>query len=89
MFFFFFFKQKTAYEIEYGLVGSEMCIRDRYALAKEKDLGLSELYLAYALHSAARIKLFPRMLAPLPWDQIVAFFEALARDLLLRAAPGK
>ena len=23
------FKQKTAYEIEYGLVGSEMCIRDR------------------------------------------------------------
>ena len=23
-----FFKQKTAYEIEYGLVGSEMCIRD-------------------------------------------------------------
>ena len=25
----FFFKQKTAYEIWYGLVGSEMCIRDR------------------------------------------------------------
>ena len=25
---FFFFKQKTAYEIEYGLVGPEMCIRD-------------------------------------------------------------
>ena len=24
----FFFKQKTAYEIQYGLVGSEMCIRD-------------------------------------------------------------
>mgnify|MGYP007112170466 CR=1 FL=1 len=26
---FYFFKQKTAYEFEYGLVGSEMCIRDR------------------------------------------------------------
>ena len=25
---FFFFKQKTAYEIGSGLVGSEMCIRD-------------------------------------------------------------
>ena len=25
----FFFKRKTAYDIEYGLVGSEMCIRDR------------------------------------------------------------
>ena len=27
--FIFFFKQKTAYEIGSGLVGSEMCIRDR------------------------------------------------------------
>ena len=27
--FFFCFKQKTAYDLEYGLVGSEMCIRDR------------------------------------------------------------
>ena len=29
----FFFKQKTAYEILSGLVGSEMCIRDRYLIA--------------------------------------------------------
>ncbi len=29
MIFFFFFKQKTAYEISACLVGSEMCIRDR------------------------------------------------------------
>ena len=28
VFFFFFFKQKTAYEISACLVGSEMCIRD-------------------------------------------------------------
>ncbi len=28
-YFFFFFKQKTAYEIYDGLVGSEICIRDR------------------------------------------------------------
>src|SRR5450756_2792406 len=30
--FFFFFKQKTAYEIMPSLVGSEMCIRDRYLI---------------------------------------------------------
>ncbi|CUX53450.1 hypothetical protein BN3590_02039 [Clostridium sp. C105KSO15] len=29
LWFFFFFKQKTAYEIMPSLVGSEMCIRDR------------------------------------------------------------
>ena len=28
-----FFKQKTAYEISEGLVGSEMCIRDSYLYA--------------------------------------------------------
>eukprot|EP00831_Metopus_contortus_P048764 TRINITY_DN39918_c0_g1_i1.p2 TRINITY_DN39918_c0_g1~~TRINITY_DN39918_c0_g1_i1.p2 ORF type:complete len:106 (+),score=29.49 TRINITY_DN39918_c0_g1_i1:47-364(+) len=27
---FFFFKQKTAYEMQRGLVGSEMCIRDSF-----------------------------------------------------------
>src|SRR5665648_1188448 len=32
--FFFFFKQKTAYEIMPSLVGSEMCIRDRYNALK-------------------------------------------------------
>ena len=29
LFMFFFFKQKTAYELLRSLVGSEMCIRDR------------------------------------------------------------
>ena len=32
----FFFKQKTAYEILSGLVGSEMCIRDSYFLLLNK-----------------------------------------------------
>eukprot|EP00658_Telonema_sp_P-2_P006557 TRINITY_DN12482_c0_g1_i22.p1 TRINITY_DN12482_c0_g1~~TRINITY_DN12482_c0_g1_i22.p1 ORF type:complete len:354 (-),score=94.42 TRINITY_DN12482_c0_g1_i22:422-1483(-) len=32
--FFFFFKQKTAYEMLRSLVGSEMCIRDRYGMTR-------------------------------------------------------
>ena len=41
----FFFKQKTAYEIEYGLVGSEMCIRDRAGVrsANEKISGMNTM----------------------------------------------
>eukprot|EP00831_Metopus_contortus_P061161 TRINITY_DN53017_c0_g1_i1.p3 TRINITY_DN53017_c0_g1~~TRINITY_DN53017_c0_g1_i1.p3 ORF type:complete len:130 (-),score=24.10 TRINITY_DN53017_c0_g1_i1:146-535(-) len=38
---FFFFKQKTAYEMQRGLVGSEMCIRDRsqsVGISRRKDL---------------------------------------------------
>src|SRR5665648_1172901 len=39
--FFFFFKQKTAYEIMPSLVGSEMCIRDR-AYCELADLDAAE-----------------------------------------------
>ena len=36
---FFFFKQKTAYEMLRSLVGSEMCIRDRvYAVVKASNV---------------------------------------------------
>ena len=34
--FFFFFKQKTAYEMLRSLVGSEMCIRDRFRTMSRK-----------------------------------------------------
>ena len=34
---FFFFKQKTAYEMLRSLVGSEMCIRDRVAVERGDD----------------------------------------------------
>lgn len=55
--------------------------------AKQKDLGLSELYLAYALQNIEKIRLFPTMLKPLPWDEIKAFFQALARQLLEQIKP--
>ncbi|WP_411142573.1 GTP-binding protein, partial [Campylobacter coli] len=35
---FFFFKQKTAYEMLRSLVGSEMCIRDSVYIALENNL---------------------------------------------------
>eukprot|EP00831_Metopus_contortus_P077848 TRINITY_DN7406_c0_g1_i3.p1 TRINITY_DN7406_c0_g1~~TRINITY_DN7406_c0_g1_i3.p1 ORF type:complete len:129 (-),score=43.14 TRINITY_DN7406_c0_g1_i3:255-641(-) len=40
MLFFFFFKQKTAYEMQRGLVGSEMCIRDR--VSTQSTWGMNE-----------------------------------------------
>lgn len=56
--------------------------------AKQKDVGLSELYLAYALQNVGKIRLFPRMLQPLPWDEVKAFFQSLARELLQRIKPN-
>jgi hypothetical protein len=34
-----------------------------------------------------KIRLFPHMLEPLPWDEIRTFFHALARALLARIKP--
>lgn len=58
-----------------------------YRQAQKKDLGLSELYLAYALQNIEKIRLFPRMLEPLAWDEIKVFFQALARMLLTQIKP--
>ena len=50
---FFFFKQKTAYEIMPSLVGSEMCIRDRVRAIKTgttRHLGHSIFQTSYYDH---------------------------------------
>eukprot|EP00831_Metopus_contortus_P040227 TRINITY_DN3151_c0_g1_i4.p2 TRINITY_DN3151_c0_g1~~TRINITY_DN3151_c0_g1_i4.p2 ORF type:complete len:114 (+),score=9.49 TRINITY_DN3151_c0_g1_i4:3-344(+) len=51
MLFFFFFKQKTAYEMQRGLVGSEMCIRDSFLSNLgnriRNDILVSSLFLFY------------------------------------------
>ena len=41
---FFFFKQKTAYEIRLSLVGSEMCIRDRAYVREAYKDGAAALF---------------------------------------------
>jgi len=66
---------------------SNLRFDDLYLQACEKDLGLSKLYLAYALQNVEKIQLFPYMLEPLPWDDIKAFFQGLARELLIRIKP--
>jgi len=60
---------------------------DLYRRSREKDMGLSELYLAYALQNVEKIRLFPRMLEPLAWDEIKTFFQKLARALLTQIKP--
>src|SRR5660398_66314 len=58
--FFFFFKQKTAYDIRLSLVGSEMCIRDRCTRAPRPPCGsigavqAHDAYLEAELASAER-----------------------------------
>ena len=45
--FFFFFKQKTAYEMLRSLVGSEMCIRDRLSGGEQALTAISLLFAVF------------------------------------------
>lgn len=67
---------------------TELKFDQLFLQAKQKDSGLSELYLAYALQNVEKIHLFPRMLEPLPWEDVKAFFQALAQELLRRIKPN-
>ena len=79
---------KDFIDLYWILQRSDLTFDQLFQQAREKDLGLSELFLAYALQNIEKIRLFPHMLEPLPWDDIKAFFQALARQLLARIKPN-
>eukprot|EP00831_Metopus_contortus_P085122 TRINITY_DN9821_c0_g1_i1.p1 TRINITY_DN9821_c0_g1~~TRINITY_DN9821_c0_g1_i1.p1 ORF type:complete len:214 (+),score=31.02 TRINITY_DN9821_c0_g1_i1:1-642(+) len=56
--FFFFFKQKTAYEMQRGLVGSEMCIRDRFYIIKQYSIQIFQDELALEARVKKKIELY-------------------------------
>src|SRR5665647_3790578 len=82
MLFFFFFKQKTAYEIGVRLVGSEMCIRDRVVdglqtLARDREVEI-------------KVSAPPEPLIVLgDRDELVRALENLVENALKYAAAGK
>jgi len=56
-------------------------------LAREKDLGFSEFYFAGMLRESRRITTLPRMIEPLTVEELRAFFETIARRVILRLKP--
>ena len=71
----FFFKQKTAYEMLRSLVGSEMCIRDRFKQAR-CQAGLDALASAWFWSSALG--------KPVPLAQLVERYETTSEEARLR-----
>ena len=83
--YFFFFKQKTAYEMLRSLVGSEMCIRDSFeAVKKAASSGKYDMLILDEINVAVDFKL-------IPVEDLIDFIKNKppARDLVLtgRYAP--
>ena len=58
-----------------------------FELAKKKDLGLSEFYLASAVKQLEKVKELPKMLKPIDEKAMRRFYQELGKKLLLRVKP--
>jgi len=58
-----------------------------YTLATKKDLGLTEFYLAYAMHNVVEATNDPVMLKPYDREKAIRFFEKISRKLFLKIKP--
>lgn len=60
-----------------------------FRLAKKKDIGLNEFYLADMMSKVEEIKYFPKMFLPLDKKDLVKFFMTLSLDLYKKIKPQK
>lgn len=58
-----------------------------YNLAIQKDLGLSEFYLANSMRQIEKISIYPKMLIKLDKTKLLEFYNNLAKKLLLKIKP--
>ncbi|MCL4395873.1 MAG: nucleotidyl transferase AbiEii/AbiGii toxin family protein [Chloroflexi bacterium] len=56
-------------------------------MAKEKDLGFSEFYFAGSLGQIRRVQDLPRMIQPVTLEELRAFFQPLAEQIMLKLKP--
>ncbi len=61
---------------------------DLFSLAKQKDLGLTEFFLATSLHRVNDIAQLPTLLKPMKIPAMKAYFTKLADGLLLKIKPN-
>jgi len=58
-----------------------------YGLAKQKDLGLSEFYLANSIRQIEEITVYPQMLKQFNKIQMLKFYKDLSKKLLAKIKP--
>lgn len=58
-----------------------------FSLAKQKDLGLTEFYLAQAINHVHELREYPKLLKPLDIPAMTSYFTNLADELLRKIRP--
>lgn len=79
---------KDFIDLYYILNETDFSFEHLFSLAKRKDLGLTEFYLANSIDQVESASQIPVLLKPLDMDRYLAFYKKLSSDLLLKIKPG-
>lgn len=78
---------KDYLDLYFILTKTDKKFADLFALAKQKDLGLSEFIFANIIVAAADFEIFPEIKLPFDRQDFVKFYENLSKELLLQIKP--
>jgi len=79
---------KDFVDLYYILQETSLTFEYLIGLAKKKDLGLSEFYLANSIDQIQGVVRMPVLLKPLNTKKYLAFYKDLSKKLLLKIKPG-
>lgn len=78
---------KDFIDLYFLLKKKKISFQEIFTMAKKKDLGLSEFYLAHMILQIQRIETFPKTLEPFDQKELVRFFLNLANKLFKKIKP--
>lgn len=78
---------KDFIDLYFILQKTKLKFEDLYNLAIQKDLGLSEFYLANSMRQIEDISIYPKMLVKLDKNKLIKFYSELAKKLMLKIKP--
>jgi len=78
---------KDFIDLYYLLKQTDFTLDHLISLAKRKDVGLTEFYLANAIQDIEKASIMPILLKPLDQQEYLSFYQDLAKTLLLKIKP--
>ena len=73
--------------MRYQRQNTKLQFEDLFEMAKRKDLGLTEFYLANALRQIEQVTVYPVILKPLNKQEMIRFYLDLSKKLLAKIKP--
>lgn len=78
---------KDFIDLYFILTKTQFSLDHLFDLAKQKDLGLTEVFLAYSLAEVENARLWPKMFVTFDQNTLISFFKPLSKQIFRRIKP--